>query len=267
MKLKEAQMLGILALLAVVTVLLCMWGGDDVPDEGALIKVDDQALGSAEMQPGVSELLDELMADRRAPEPAVEPKIPETSVVLGGAHTPDPVPATEETKIRELIDKLPPAELGLVPPEKTPSAPPSNPVPAKIEAPKPVYHVVQKDDTLSQISQKYYGTSRHHAMIQKANARLVPDPNRMPVGVRLLIPPLEGQEARQVASASQSTPTPALSTSAAKRTYTVQKGDDLWRIAQKCYQDGMKYKDIQAANKALVPDANSLKPGMVLVIP
>ena len=37
MKLKEAQMLGILALLAVGTVLLCMWGGDDVPD-------DDQTL-------------------------------------------------------------------------------------------------------------------------------------------------------------------------------------------------------------------------------
>ncbi len=51
------------------------------------------------------------------------------------------------------------------------------------------------------------------------------------------------------------------------RTYTVQKGDSLWKIADKFYGDGRKWKDIADANKGVLPDASKLKAGMVLTIP
>lgn len=49
--------------------------------------------------------------------------------------------------------------------------------------------------------------------------------------------------------------------------YTVQKGDTLWSIANKIYGDGNQWKRIQEANKAVLGGSNSLKAGMVLEIP
>jgi len=264
MKLKEAQMLGILALLAVGTVLLCMWGGDDVPDEGGLAQADEQLLGPADLQPSVRELIEELMAGEEPPMPAPEPQLPPASVVIGGATA--PTPPTEEWAIRTVIEQTAPVEIPLMPrrpePGATAPAPPARPAQA---APlKPVFHVVQKGDTLSEISQQYYGTCRHWRAIQKANAALVPDSALLRLGMRLRIPVLD-DDVRNVAAAAA--PTPVLSASSAQRTYTVVKGDNLWRIAEKCYQDGTRYKDIQAANRDRVTDPASVRPGLVLVIP
>ncbi len=51
------------------------------------------------------------------------------------------------------------------------------------------------------------------------------------------------------------------------RTYTVKKGDTLSGISQKFYGTTTKWKQIQNANKAKVPNEKALKPGTVLVIP
>lgn len=51
------------------------------------------------------------------------------------------------------------------------------------------------------------------------------------------------------------------------RTYTVKKGDTLGGISQKFYGTTTKWKQIQNANKAKVPNEKALKPGTVLVIP
>lgn len=50
-------------------------------------------------------------------------------------------------------------------------------------------------------------------------------------------------------------------------TYTVKKGDTLWKIAKAKYGDGSKYKIIEEANKDKLSDAAKLKIGMVLLIP
>ncbi|MGA2069715.1 MAG: LysM peptidoglycan-binding domain-containing protein [Sedimentisphaerales bacterium] len=49
-------------------------------------------------------------------------------------------------------------------------------------------HIVQKGDTLSSISAKYYGSARQWRKILAANHDNLPDPNRLTPGVKLIIP-------------------------------------------------------------------------------
>jgi 5'-nucleotidase len=49
-------------------------------------------------------------------------------------------------------------------------------------------HVVQKGDTLSSISAKYYGSARQWRKIVLANRDNLPDPNHLIPGSKLLIP-------------------------------------------------------------------------------
>lgn len=49
--------------------------------------------------------------------------------------------------------------------------------------------------------------------------------------------------------------------------HTVEKGDTLWAIATKFYQDGTKYPMIVEANQPMIKDADEIYPGQVLRIP
>ncbi|MCI8336501.1 MAG: LysM peptidoglycan-binding domain-containing protein [Peptococcaceae bacterium] len=51
------------------------------------------------------------------------------------------------------------------------------------------------------------------------------------------------------------------------KTYTVKKGDCLWTIAKKYYNDGAKYKDIYEANKDKLKSPNLIYPGQELILP
>jgi nucleoid-associated protein YgaU len=52
----------------------------------------------------------------------------------------------------------------------------------------PRIHIVQKGDTLSSISAKYYGSARQWRKIVTANSDNLPNPNRLTPGSKLLIP-------------------------------------------------------------------------------
>jgi hypothetical protein len=49
--------------------------------------------------------------------------------------------------------------------------------------------------------------------------------------------------------------------------YEVKSGDSLSKIAKSAYDDGNKYMKIFEANKGILKDPNSIKPGQKLTIP
>jgi len=51
------------------------------------------------------------------------------------------------------------------------------------------------------------------------------------------------------------------------KVYVVQKNDTLWKISKKLYEDGAKWKKIQAANKDVLKGSDKVLPGMTLRIP
>lgn len=70
-----------------------------------------------------------------------------------------------------------------------------------------------------------------------------------------------------VATPAAVTQTPSLAptTTAGGSSYTVKKGDTLFRIAREHYGDGKKWQQIAAANPGVTP--TSLKVGQTLVMP
>jgi nucleoid-associated protein YgaU len=52
-----------------------------------------------------------------------------------------------------------------------------------------------------------------------------------------------------------------------ERTYTVQAGDTLGKIAQKLYGDGSRWTEIYEANKAKIANPNVIEVGLELSIP
>ena len=55
--------------------------------------------------------------------------------------------------------------------------------------------------------------------------------------------------------------------SAMPSSYTVKKGDTLWKISQSVYGNGKDWKKIYDANSAAIGDPDNLKAGQTLVIP
>ncbi len=49
--------------------------------------------------------------------------------------------------------------------------------------------------------------------------------------------------------------------------HTIVKGDTLWAISEKFYNDGTKYPTIVEANQPMIKDADEIYPGQVLRIP
>ncbi|WP_346899998.1 peptidoglycan-binding protein LysM [uncultured Roseibium sp.] len=49
--------------------------------------------------------------------------------------------------------------------------------------------------------------------------------------------------------------------------HTVEKGDTLWKVAEKAYGNGAKYQAIFEANKPMLSDPDKIYPGQVLRIP
>ncbi len=177
---------------------------------------------------------------------------------------------SEESALRGIIESANARDLSLQKPAPEAAAPAV--VAARPPAPAAtVVHVVKAGETLSSISQKYYGTSSNWKAILDANTSVVKDPQGRDLrpNMRLIIPAAD----KKVASApSASSGRTLLSATAPKkgssaRTYTVVKGDTLFRIAMKYYGNGERYKDILTANRSVVSKPQDLRPGMKLVIP
>jgi len=118
----------------------------------------------------------------------------------------------------------------------------------KVELAKyPSEYEVKPGDFLAKIAEYpfIYGTYKAWPRIWRANMDLIKDPDLIYPGWKLKIP--HGLD----------------------KTYTVIKGDYLWKIAKFwwIYRDGRKWKQIYEANKDKIKDPNLIYPGQVLTIP
>lgn len=127
----------------------------------------------------------------------------------------------------------------------------------------PTTHTVTAGETLWTIAEKYYNSGYNWVDIQKANN--LADANAIENGQNLTIP-----AATPILTGTTLTPTPtptgdASGTSSDLKSYTVAKGDFLWKIAVMQYGNGYKWVDIARANKLVNP--NVIHTGNVLILP
>jgi nucleoid-associated protein YgaU len=158
----------------------------------------------------------------------------------------------------------------------------------------PTKYTVQKGDHLWGIATKFYGSGFNWVDIAEANK--LGTGNQLEAGMELTIPkmPVKGatgttQKTTEVAAKPEATPmaTPVLKMETKKNdvapnekgaevdmskavsgdSYTVQKGDSLWKVAVRAYGDGYQWTKIYEANKTLIKNSNYIEIGMKLALP
>ncbi len=264
MKAKETQMLGILALIAVGIILLSMWGSEGEPDQVAMDRGGSGAQSVAD-ESDLERLYRELLSPVSAEGgEAADPAEGEYTIELGPASTEQWPAPNEERIIRNVIEERPPQDISLNPPDPETEkegdpAPEPRPTPTRT-----VVHIVQKGETLSAISQRYYGTSGRWKEILKANRDVLLDPRLLMPDMKLTIPAVAnaaGQDRRSRTLSSQT------ADSADARVHTVRRGETLYKIAEKYYGDGGRWKQLRDANSSVVSDPQDLQAGIKLRVP
>ncbi|OGV95869.1 hypothetical protein A2W24_02010 [Microgenomates group bacterium RBG_16_45_19] len=112
--------------------------------------------------------------------------------------------------------------------------------------------MVVQGDNLWRLAEKYYSNGFKFIEIAKANG--INQPDQIDIGQKLVIP--------TVTAASQ-----LLRISDKPITYTVVKGDNLWRIAFRFYGDGRVFGQIVRVNAELIRQPDLIEPGWQLTLP
>ncbi len=120
---------------------------------------------------------------------------------------------------------------------------------------------VRPGDTLSEIAQRELGSARRWKEIVARNPRL--DPARLPIGTEIELPP--GQGTRSAAARTALSAKSDETAKRAHRTWTVGKGESLWKIAERALGKGERWREIVALNPGL--DPGRLREGSVLRLP
>jgi len=170
------------------------------------------------------------------------------------------------------LNDAPTDELPIVPPAEDDSFQRSQPpASGQIETAQAQVerYEVKRGDTLSGICAEYYGDAGLFPALQKANGLKSPD---LVPGQTISLPPRAAlasnrQQAApppQTAQPEQPAPT---ETVRKNRTYTVQKGDMLERIARRELGDGRRANEIFEMNRDQLSSPDDIQPGMVLKLP
>jgi nucleoid-associated protein YgaU len=137
-------------------------------------------------------------------------------------------------------------------------------------------HTVTQGETLWSIAEDAYGSGYNWVDIKSANNL---KSEGLEVGQKLNIPTVTAKKATETNTVVNPTAKPEVvnptATPVAKETltpasttstsYTVVKGDNLWKIAVKNYNNGYKWVEIAKANKLSHPGV--IHPGNVLTLP
>jgi nucleoid-associated protein YgaU len=259
MKLREVQMLGILALIAVAIVLLCMWGGEDRPQQAAAVAADAPFGGTVDAVSDTwRQVYEDLLGPKSSPvAESTDPDERESTIEIGSDSLLEP--STEEAQLQGFLDDALPDEIPLAPSSPTTSDT-DEAAPARPQHVAPRTHVVLAGDTLSRISTQYYGTTAHWRKIHEANKDVLSDPDALTVGMQLKIPAI---------SASTPEAPKGERTTATGNFHVVQKGESLYRIAEKYYGSGDEENRLKIveANRKLIADESRIREGIRLLIP
>lgn len=117
----------------------------------------------------------------------------------------------------------------------------------------PMNYKVQTGDNLWKIAEKYYSSGYNWVDIAKENK--LSNANRLLVGQELVLPKTEVKKPAQIVTDQTIT----------GNQYTVVKGDSLWKIAVRAYQDG--YQWVKIAHENNLGNPNMIHPGNVLKLP
>lgn len=121
----------------------------------------------------------------------------------------------------------------------------------------PGEYTVKKGDHLWKIAEKVYGSGYNWVDIARENH--LRNPGRLYVGQKLKLPKVSPRKVTQVTQNKKA------SKPITGDTYKVEKGDTLWSIAVRAYQDGYKWPELARANKLANP--NVIEVGQKLVVP
>lgn len=138
-------------------------------------------------------------------------------------------------------------------PSRRDTEPASRP-PAQAAAPAYTPYVVKESDTLSSISQAWFGDAARWDLIHEANPAI--DPSRLRIGQVLRLP------------ARSTSHDPASRTADRSGTYTVRSGDTLSSIARILLGEERHWRLLYEANRSAIgPNPDAITIGMKLIIP
>jgi len=121
-------------------------------------------------------------------------------------------------------------------------------------------HYVGKGETLIAIARTYYGDADQARFIAEQNN--IRNPNRLVVGTRLVLP-----QKTSVVVTNTPKPTPTAPKKTARTKVTVLEGDTLGKISKRAFGTVKRWPEIAAINKDVLPNPDSLRPGMTLRLP
>jgi len=131
------------------------------------------------------------------------------------------------------------------------------------KVPLPAKYTVQEGDTLWKISTQFYGYGYNWLDISKENK--LSNPNQLAAGTELTIPNVPVKKPVGAVAQEETNTLSQGVASITGGTYEVVKGDSLWKISVRAYQDGYKWTEIAKANNLDNPSV--IHPGNMLTIP
>ncbi len=142
------------------------------------------------------------------------------------------------------------------------------------------WHTIKPKETLAAIARREYGDEKLWKLLAQFNKDRVPNPDVVPAGVTIRLPSKEellgitgtsvspGQPSGSGAGAAGAGNTPGGAQPAGgHRTYTVQPGETLSRIAKRLLGSEHRWREIVDLNKDVIKNPDNVTAGTVIRVP